>query len=145
MREHKKNPGDASKARARHLRRQEIQDAITAVKASAVGDAPVRLRLHQHATLGRCEWDLTPHRVPCDACVAVAAAGAAGNLACTCWDWPTSVAYLVRINGSRLEVCFVYDKDGIKAITRGGTFYVHGGRELLALATPVNDAAKAWA
>lgn len=121
-REPRKKKGDMARARAKHLRRQEIQDAISAAKAAGPDDAPVRLRLHQHATLGWCEWDLTP--LPA--------------------EWAAPAIYLVRLSGSRLEVCYVTDKDGVKACTHGGTFYVHGARELLARAEPVNSAAMAW-
>lgn len=155
MREHKKKPGDMARARAKHLRRQEIQDAITATRRLGPGDAPVRLRLHKHHSLGWCEWDLTPFPPACRACDETRTTGQPAPVpaaswahvagACMCWDWPCPAVYLVRLSGSCLEVALVTDKDGFKACTSTGTFYIHSGRELLARATPVNDAAKAWA
>lgn len=124
-REHKKKPGDMARARARHLRRAEISRALSQIHNEA-GD-PVRLRLHDAPGLGACEWDLTPLADE--------------------WDYMLPCAFLVRFGGKRLEICLVVDKDGFKAYaySNGSVRYVHGPRELLALATPANDAAKAWA
>ena len=103
MREPKKKPGDMARARYRHVRRQEIQDAISAVRRGETVQVKIQGEL----------WELSPP------------------------DDNTSTG-LVRYNGSRLEICWIIDKDGRHAVPlgNGGPLYLHGD-ELLAEAKRV--------
>ncbi len=113
----KKKPGDLAAAKRRHLRRQEIQDAITAVKRGET----VRLWWPTAGKRGEGRyWLLSP-------------------VTDAWWNFPSSDA-LVRVNGSRLVIAWVYEKDGVKACSDrlAGSFYVHDSKQVLAIATPAD-------
>lgn len=123
-REHKKKPGDMARARAKHLRRQEIQNAITRVRTATeaeLEEESVTLRLH-HVDGVLCEWDLEPYHE--------------GGM----WD---GHSYLLSLGHNRLLVGTVYDKDGLKVCSHRGVEYVHDNM-VLAKAIPMNSAAVRW-
>lgn len=113
-REHKKKPGEFARARARHRRRQAIQDAITAAKNNP--GAPVELVMYGG------KWELTglrPDELP------------SGGLA------------LVRISGKKLLIGYVGEKDGLHIdVPNAGRFFISDS--ILGYVRPADDAAKAW-
>jgi len=112
MKNQKKKPGDMAAARSRHLRRQAIQDAITAVKRGET--VPVTM----HGGL----WEISPFPEE---------------------GWVFPAICLVRVSGSRLQIGWVSDKDGIKmCLPNGGVMHV--GDKILALAQPIDEVAKSY-
>lgn len=119
-REAKTKPGDLARARARHLRRQSIQDAIIRARAGEVG---VPVTLHQHNGEW-CEWVLSP----------LTDDDAINN---------HGKVYLVNCGRNHLEIGIVVEKDGLKLYTyRGG--YIHEP-QLMLRAEATNEAASRWA
>lgn len=115
--EAKKKPGELAAARRRHLRRQEIQDAISAVRR---GETVTLWWPDKSAPNKGKFFRLSPAPD-------------------SWWDNPRGDA-LVRVNGSRLVIGWIVDKDGTKCCADSlGSFHVHDQKQVLALAEQLPD------